>query len=209
MSKSEQIRVMVVDDHPVVCLGLTAMIATQPGMDVVAQAANGKEAVDLFRRHLPDITLMDLRMPEMSGVEAIKAIRAFSQHGGFIVLTTYQGDADIHKALDAGAQAYLLKGMPHGELLQAIRSVHAGRRYLPPAVMKSLAERPAGAELSAREMEILQLIFKGMSNKEIASALGITEGTVKWHVNIILSRLNVSDRTQAVVAALHRGIVEL
>jgi DNA-binding NarL/FixJ family response regulator len=209
MSKPEPIRVLVVDDHPVVCLGLTAMIATQSDMAVVGQASTGKAAVELFRKQQPDITLMDLRMPEMGGVEAIKTIRGFSQRGAFIVLTTYQGDADIQKALAAGAQAYLLKGMPHGELLRAIRSVHAGRRYLPPEVIKSLAERPAGADLSSREMDILRLIVKGMSNKEIAAALGITEGTVKWHVNIILSRLNVSDRTQAVVAALHRGIVEM
>jgi DNA-binding NarL/FixJ family response regulator len=208
MNKPGKIRVMVADDHPIVCMGLSAMISTQPDMMLVAEAAGGREAIELFRQHEPDVTLMDLRMPGCGGVEAIRTIRSFSQHGGFIVLTTYQGDEDIHRALVAGAQAYLLKGMPHGELLQAIRSVHAGRRYLPPAVMKSLAERAPGTELSIRELDILRLIFKGMSNKQIAEALGITEGTVKWHINIILSRLNVSDRTQAVVAALHRGIVE-
>ncbi|HWB85416.1 MAG TPA: response regulator transcription factor [Bryobacteraceae bacterium] len=209
MSKAATIRVLVADDHPVVCMGLSAIISTQPDMELVAQAANGREAINLFRTHLPDITLMDLRMPECGGVEAIRAIRAFSQHGAFIVLTTYQGDEDIHKALVAGAQAYLLKGMRHDELVQAIRSVNAGLRYLPPAVTKSLAERPPGTELSARELDILRLIAKGLSNKQIAGMLGITEGTVKWHVNIILSRLNVSDRTQAVVTAVHRGIVEL
>jgi DNA-binding NarL/FixJ family response regulator len=148
---------------------------------------------------------MDLRMPECGGVGAI---RKFSLRGGFIVLTTYQGDEDIHKALMAGAKAYLLKGMPHGELLKAIRSVHAGLRYLPAAVTKSLAERPP-EELSIRELDILRLMSKGLSNKRIAESLGITEGTVKWHINIILSRLHVSDRTQAVIAALHRGIVEM
>ncbi len=208
MSKPAKIRVMVADDHPVVRLGLSAIISTQHDMELAAEAADGKEAVALFHQHQPDITLMDLRMPELGGVEAIRAIRASSEHGGFIVLTTYQGDEDIHRALMAGAQAYLLKGMPHGELLNAIRSVHAGLRYLPPAVMKSLAERPAGSGLSTRELEILQLILKGLSNKQIAANLGITEGTVKWHINIILSRLNVSDRTQAVVTAIHRGIVE-
>lgn len=199
---------MVADDHPVVCMGLSAMISTQPDMTLVAEAANGRDAIQLFRQHQPDITLMDLRMPECGGVEAIRTIRSFSQHGGFIVLTTYQGDEDIHRALMAGANAYLLKGMPHGELLQAIRSVHSGLRYLPPAVLKSLAERPPGNQLSTRELDILRLISKGLSNRQISETLGITEGTVKWHINIILSRLNVSDRTQAVVTALHRGIVE-
>jgi DNA-binding NarL/FixJ family response regulator len=208
MSKPGKIRVMVADDHPVVCMGLSAMISTQADMTMVGEAANGREAIELFRQHQPDVTLMDLRMPVCGGVEAIRAIRSFSEHGGFIVLTTYQGDEDIHRALVAGASAYLLKGMPHGELLQAIRSVHAGLRYLPPAVLKSLAERPPGNELSPRELDILRLICEGQSNKRIAEALGITEGTVKWHINIILSRLNVSDRTQAVVTALHRGIVE-
>jgi DNA-binding NarL/FixJ family response regulator len=208
MTKPPEIRVMVADDHPIVCMGLSAMISTQPDMTLVAEAANGREAIQLFRRHQPDVTLMDLRMPGCGGAEAIRTIRSFSQHGGFIVLTTYQGDEDIHRALEAGANAYLLKGMPHAELLRAIRSVHAGHSYLPPAVLKSLAERPPGNQLSARELDILRLIVKGLSNKQIADTLGITEGTVKWHVNIILSRLNVSDRTQAVVTALHRGIVE-
>ena len=210
MRKSEPvIRVLVADDHPVVCMGLSAMIAGQKDMTVVAQAADGLEAVELFRKHRPDVTLMDLRMPRMGGVEAIRTIRGEFHDSSFIVLTTYQGDEDIHKALQAGAQAYLLKGMPHGELLEAIRSVHAGRRYLPQLVLKSLAERPPGPELSPRELGILKLIVRGMSNKEIAQTLNIMEGTVKWHVNIILGRLNVSDRTQAAVAALQRGIVEM
>jgi DNA-binding NarL/FixJ family response regulator len=178
-------------------------------MTVVAQASNGAEAVRLFREHRPDITLMDLRMPEMSGVEAIRAIRRDYPNAGFIVLTTYQGDEDIHRALQAGAQAYLVKGMSHNELLDAIHSVHAGLRYLPPSVLETLAHRPPGPELSSRELEILKLIVKGLSNRQIAESLGITEGTVKWHVNIILARLHVTDRTQAAVAALHRGIVEL
>ncbi len=203
-----KIRVLVADDHPVVCHGLSAIIQGQPDMTVVAQAANGREAVELSQRHHPDIVLMDLRMPEMGGVEAIRAIRAGTPSPAFIVLTTYQGDEDIHRALTAGAHAYLLKGMAHDELLEAIRQVHAGVRYLPPQVLKSLADRPPGPELSPRELGILRLIVKGLSNRQIAETLGITEGTVKWHVNIILSRLNVGDRTQAAVAALHRGIVE-
>jgi len=208
MIKPRKIRVMVSDDHPIVCRGLAAVIDSQPDMTMVAEAHNGHEAIRLFREHEPDVTLMDLRMPECGGVEAIRAIRGFSRHGAFIVLTTYQGDEDIHSALVAGAQAYLLKGMPHSELVQAIRSVHAGLNYLPDEVMKSLAERPPCSELSARELEILRLIARGMSNRQIGDSLGISEGTVKWHVNIILSRLNVSDRTQAVITALHRGIVE-
>ena len=209
MSKSDGIRVLVVDDHPVVCHGLSAMIATQSDMTVVGQAADGAEAVQMFRKLRPDVTLMDLRMPELGGVEAIRAIRAEFPDSRFIVLTTYQGDDDIHKALSAGAQGYLLKGMSLDTLIDAIRSVHASLRYLPPPVLRTLANRPPSSELSARELEILQLIVKGLSNKQIAESLGIGEGTVKWHVNIILGRLNVRDRTQAAVAALQRGIVDL
>ena len=209
MSQIEPIRVMVVDDHPVVRYGLSALISSEPDMKVVAQAENGREAVDLYIELEPDVTLMDLRMPEMGGVDAIRTIRKTYPNSGFIVLTTYHGDEDIHRALTAGAQAYLLKGMSHSELLEAIHRVHAGLRYLPPPVLQSLARRPPNSDLSSREREVLNLIVKGKSNKEIAEALGITEGTVKWHVNIILGRLNVSDRTQAAVAALHRGIVEM
>jgi DNA-binding NarL/FixJ family response regulator len=162
-----------------------------------------------FREHRPDVTLLDLRMPEMGGVEVIREIRKTFPDSVFIVLTTYQGDEDIHRALSAGAQAYLLKGMSHNELLEAIRKVHAGQRYLPPSVLQRLAKRPPGSELSSREHQILELIVRGLTNKQIAGNLGITEGTVKWHVNIILARLNVTDRTQAAVTALHRGIVEL
>lgn len=208
MSRRGTIRVLVVDDHPVVCMGLAAIIGAQKDMSVVGQAADGIEAIQEFRKHRPDVTLMDLRMPNLSGVEAIRAIREEFPNSVFVVLTTYQGDEDIHRALMAGAQAYLLKGMPHGDLLEVIRRVHAGLRYLPAPVLESLARRPPSSDLSARELEILKLIVRGLSNRQIAGALGITEGTVKWHVNAILARLNVSDRTQAAVAALHRGIVE-
>ena len=209
MVRSEKIRVVIADDHPVVCRGLAAIIKTEADMEVVGQASNGQQAVDLFHRHQPDVTLMDLRMPVMSGVEAIRAIRKDHSHSGFIVLTTYQGDEDIHRALKAGAQAYLLKGMSDTELIEAIRSVHAGLRYLPKPVLQTLMNRPPKSDLSERESEILHLIVKGMSNRRIGEELGLTEATVKWYVNIILGRLNVSDRTQAAVAALHRGIVEL
>ena len=206
---SVPIRVMLADDHPIVCLGLATMIDSQPDMTVVAQATNGREAVELFEQHTPDVTLIDLRMPEKSGVDAIHAIRAKHPAAVFIVLTTYQGDEDIHKAMKAGAQGYLLKGMPHTDLLEAIRRVRGGSQYLPPAVRETIASRMPSSELSPRELQILELIVKGLSNRQIAERLGITEGTVKWHVNGILGRMNVSDRTQAAVAALNRGLVQL
>jgi two-component system, NarL family, response regulator len=209
MSVAPSIRVLVVDDHPVVCRGLAAIIQAEPGMAVTGQASDGHQAVAIFRQQRPDVTLMDLRMPAMSGVEAIGVIRAEFPDARFIVLTTYDGDEDIHRALKAGALAYLLKGMSDSELVSAIRKVHAGLRYLPENVRKTLANRPPKSDLSSRELQILNLIVKGMSNKQIGEHLGITEATVKWHINIILSRLNVSDRTQAAVTALDRGIVEL
>jgi two-component system, NarL family, response regulator len=209
MSDSSTIRVILVDDHPVVRFGLAAIIGLQLDMVVVAEAGSGEEACSICARHPADVVLMDLRLPGLSGVEAIRAIRKSHPKLRFIVLTTYDGDEDIHKALEAGAQAYILKGMSHNELVNAIRTVHSGLKYIPASVSKSLAERPPHSELSARELEVLELIVKGRSNREIGEALGISEATVKWHVNIILSRLNVSDRTQATVAALQRGIVHL
>lgn len=204
-----RIRVLIADDHPVVCRGLASIIQTEPDMAVVGQAANGEQAVQMFREHKPNVTLMDLRMPAMDGVEAIRTIRSENADASIIVLTTYQGDENIHRALKAGAQSYLLKGMADVELLTAIRNVHAGRRYLPQPIRESLANRPPNSELSGRELQILELIVKGRSNRQIGETLDIAEATVKWHVNIILSRLNVSHRTQAAVAALSRGLVEM
>jgi DNA-binding NarL/FixJ family response regulator len=204
-----KIRVLIADDHPVVCRGLAAIIRTESGMTVVGEATNGEQAVRMFRQHQPHVTLMDLRMPTMDGVEAIRAIRGEFAGASVIVLTTYQGDEDIHRALKAGAQSYLLKGMADVELLAAIRNVHAGRRYLPQPIRESLANRPPNSELSGRELQILSLIVKGMSNRQIGETLEIAEATVKWHVNIIFSRLNVSHRTQAAVTALSRGLVEM
>jgi two-component system, NarL family, response regulator len=203
------IRVLIADDHPVVCLGLLGIINGQPDMLVVGQAKTGSEAVALALKHSPDVILMDLRMPGMGGVEATAVIRAERPESAVIVLTTYQGDEDIRKALAAGAQSYLLKGMSHLKLLEAIRSVRTGHPYFPRSIRNSLPEKLNRPALSPREVDILQLIVKGLSNQEIADSLSITRGTVKWHVNIILRRLGVTDRTQAVVAAAQRGIVEL
>jgi two-component system NarL family response regulator len=203
------IRIMIADDHPVVREGFGAMLETEPDMTVVAQARSGEEALELFRRERPDVTLMDLRMPGMNGVDAILAIRREFPNGRFIVLTTYDGDEDIYRALEAGAQAYLLKDMFCDEILAAIRAVHAGQRRIPAAVGTRLAERMSGLDLSRREHQVLELVAKGRSNKEIATDLEITEATVKGHLTNILSKLNVTDRTQAVIAALRRGIVHL
>jgi DNA-binding NarL/FixJ family response regulator len=203
------IRVLIADDHPVVSMGIAGIINTQPDMSVVGQAKTGKEAVQLARQHSPDVILMDLRMPEMTGVDAIDAIIRERPTTAVIVLTTYQGDEDIRKALAAGAQAYVLKGMSHLKLLEAIRSVHAGQRYIPRSIMNNVPAKLSKPALSPREVDILRLVVKGLNNQEIAAALNITRGTVKWHVNIILRRLNVSDRTQAVVVAAQRGIIEI
>jgi len=209
MTRTDKIRVAIADDHPVVCKGLAAIIQSEPGMEVVGEASNGQQLVDMFPRLMPDVTLIDLRMPVMSGVEAVRAIRRDYPHAGIIILTTYKGDEDIYRGLNAGAQGYLLKGMPSHELIEAIRNVHMGLRYVPQPVLDTLANRPPNSELSTREMQVLKLIVKGMSNKQIGEELGISQSTVKWHVNIVLARLNVSDRTAAAVTALRRGIVEL
>ena len=209
MPDPAKIRVVIVDDHPVVRFGLATIISLQPDMAVVGEAGSGEEALALCERRDADVVLMDLRLPGLSGVETIRAIREIRPALRFIVLTTYEGDEDIHRALESGAQAYLLKATSHTEVTAAIRKVHSGSRVIPKAVSRTLAERPPQSELSARELEVLELIGGGLSNKEIGARLGITEATVKWHVNIILSRLNVSDRTQAVVAALQRGIMHL
>jgi two-component system NarL family response regulator len=209
MTGAAAIRIMVVDDHPVVREGFATMIGTEPDMSLVAEARSGEEAQRLFRQHLPDVTLMDLRMPGLNGVDTIRAIRREFPRSRFIVLTTYDGDEDIYRALEAGAQAYLLKDMLCDEILTAIRAVHAGQRRIPAAVGTRLAERMTGLELSEREQQVLELVAKGKSNKEIATDLDITEATVKGHLTNILSKLGVSDRTQAVIAALRRGLVHL
>ncbi len=209
MESGEKIKVLVVDDHPLMRVGIAAIIDARSDMSAIAQAGTGEEAVKLFEQHHPDITLMDLRLPGMSGVNAIRAIRSKHPQARFVVLTTYEGDEDIHQALAAGAQGYMIKGMPHEALIEALRRVHAGRRFLPQPVKMALASRTPDSDLSTRERQVLALIADGKSNKDIASELGITEATVKCHVSVILMRLNASDRTQAVVVALQRGLVHL
>ena len=203
------IRIMLVDDHPIVRIGLAALIGTLPGMETVAQAGGGREAIALHKEHQPDITLMDLRLPDLSGVEVIWAIRMASPEARFIVLTTYEGDEDIHQALQAGARGYIIKGMPHDLLADAIKRVHAGGRYLPQVVKETLANRTPSSDLSLREREILERIAQGKSNREIATELDLAEITVKCRVSAILERLDVHDRTEAVVTALQRGLLHL
>jgi DNA-binding NarL/FixJ family response regulator len=200
---------MLVDDHPIVRIGLAALIGSLPGMENVAQAGDGQEAIDLHRVHHPDVTLVDLRLPGLSGVEVIRAIRAESPQARFIVLTTYEGDEDIHQALQAGARGYIIKGLPHGLLADAIRRVHAGGRYLPQVVKQALAKRTPSSDLSPREREVLVRIAQGKSNREIAEELELAEITVKCRVSAILERLDVRDRTEAVVTALQRGLLHL
>jgi DNA-binding NarL/FixJ family response regulator len=206
---AEAIRILIVDDHPIMRVGIAAIINAQPRMQVVGQAGTAGDAVRMFESLQPDLTLMDLRLPDRSGVEAIRTIRAISPKAKIIVLTTYEGDEDIHQALDAGARGYIIKGMQHDVLVRALQRVHAGQRYLPQMVTEALSSRIPGSHLSQREQEVLQLMFAGKSNREIAEELLIKEATVKSHVSVILMRLDVSDRTQAVVEGLKRGLVHL
>ncbi|BAZ11725.1 two component transcriptional regulator, LuxR family protein [Calothrix sp. NIES-4071] len=203
------IRVLIADNHPIVLAGLAMIIEYEPGIEMVAQANNGIEAVQLFRQLQPDVTLMDLRMPEMNGVDAIITIRQEFPNACIIVLTIYDGDEDIYRGLQAGARGYLLKDAPTDELLLAIRKVYAGNKYVPAEVGEKLAERFSNPQLSKREQEVLRLVASGKNNLEIATALGITEGTVKFHINNLLSKLKVSDRTTAAILALKRGIANL
>jgi len=209
MTSGGEIRIIVVDDQAVVRQGFVSLISTVADMRVIAQGTNGREAVALYREHRPDVVLMDLRMPEMGGVEAIYAIRREFSDAKVIVLTTYDGDEDIYRSLQAGAQGYLLKDMFFDELESAIRAVHAGGRKIPGVVAERLAGRMGGSDLTGREHEVLELIVGGRSNKEIGAALGISEATVKSHINSILGKLGVTDRTQAATTALQRGIVHL
>lgn len=209
MSADACIRIMLVDDHQMVRLGLATVIELSGDMRVVAEAEDGPRAVEEFRRHRPDVVLMDLRMPGMSGIEATRAIRGEFPEVRVMMLTTYDFDEDIHRALEAGACGYVLKDARRHEVLAAIRRVHAGERYLPTAVATRLAERAGDDELTAREIEVLELIAKGLSDKEIAATLAFTLHTAKAHVKSILRKLGVSARTEAATLALQRGILHL
>jgi two-component system, NarL family, response regulator len=205
---SAPIRILVAEDHLVARVGVSAIVNMQSDMTIVAEASNGQQAVEQYRKHLPDIALLDMRMPVMSGVEAAAAIRAEFPQARMIALTTYGGDEDIRRALAAGVQAYLTKDVLHDELLKAIRAVHAGQSYLSASVAAVAAQMPR-PDLSAREVQVLELIVRGLANKQIAYSLNIAEHTVKNHVKNILSKLGVQDRTQAATAAIQRGIVHL
>ncbi|MGA2269153.1 MAG: response regulator transcription factor [Bryobacteraceae bacterium] len=206
---SARIRILVAEDHLVARVGVSTIVNMQPDMTVVAEAASGQQAVELFRKHRPDVTLLDLRMPGMGGVEAATAIRAEFPNAKMIALTTYGGDEDIRRALAAGVLAYLTKDVLHDELLKAIRAVNEGQTYLPAAVAAALAAQLPRPDLSAREVQVLELIVRGLANKQIAYTLNIAEHTVKNHVKNILSKLGVQDRTQAATAAIQRGIIHL
>jgi DNA-binding NarL/FixJ family response regulator len=205
----ERIRVLVADDHPVVRTGLSAVIIEQSDLELVADAENGERAVALFREHQPDVVLMDLRMPVMDGVEAIRTITAEFPAARILALTTYEGDADIRRALEAGARGYLLKDMLLTEVISAVRAVQKGERVIPVAVATRLAEFPERSDLSERELEVLQLVARGLSNKEVARAIGRTDETVKIHLKNIFAKLDVADRTEAVTVALTRGLIHL
>ncbi|MBD1864500.1 MULTISPECIES: response regulator transcription factor [Trichocoleus] len=209
MSQPTAIRVLIIDDHAIVRQGLVAMIDNQPDMTLVGQAGNGQEAIDQYRQLQPDVTLMDLRMPQVSGVDATMAICAEFAHAHIIILTTYDGDEDIYRGLRAGAKGYLLKDAEPEELLSAIHVVHRGQQYIPAHVGAKLAQRINHRELSDRELEVLQLVAQGMSNLQISAALNIAESTVKSNINHILSKLGAKDRTQATIIALKRGIASL
>src|SRR6266581_1552998 len=209
MSEHAAIRILSVDDHPVLQQGIAAMIHSQPDMELVAEARNGREAAERFREHHPDVTLMDLRLPDMNGIDAIIAIRKEFPDARIIVLTTFEGDAEIQRALEAGARAYLLKSMTPRELLDGIRQVHAGKKRIPPEIAARLAEHLSDEALTAREVEVLRQVADGNRNRDIAERHFISEETVKVHVKHIMDKLGANDRTEAVAIAIRRGIIQL
>jgi DNA-binding NarL/FixJ family response regulator len=203
------IRILTVDDHPILRKGIAALVNAEPDLKLIAEASNGKEAIDAFRLHQPDVTLMDLQMPEVDGLESIVAIRGEFPEARIIVLTTYSGDMQVLRALKAGARAYILKGHVHKELLDTIRAVHAGQKRIPPEIAAQLANHAGDDQLSEREIGVLKLIASGNSNKQIADQLSIGEATVKSHVTNILSKLSANDRAHAVTIGLQRGVIKL
>jgi DNA-binding NarL/FixJ family response regulator len=209
MDTPAPIRVFCVDDHPLMREGIAAVIRNEPDMLLVAEAATGREAIQGFRQHRPDITLMDLRLPDIGGIDAMVAIRTDFDDARIIMLTTFEGDAEIHRALEAGARGYMLKSMPRKQLLEMIRKVHAGKKFIPPEVATHLAEFLGADALSKREVEVLQKIAGGNRNSDIAALLFISEETVKGHIKHIMEKLGASDRTEAVAIGLRRGIIHL
>ena len=209
MSDQQSIRVLSVDDHTLLREGIAAVINGQPDMTMVAQASSGREAIQLFRKHRPDVTLMDLRMPDMSGIDALIAILAEFPDARIVMLTTFEGDVEIQRSLTAGARGYLLKNLPPKELVEAIRQVHAGRKGIPREIAAQLAEHIADERLTEREIDVLQHVAGGNRNRDIAERLAISEETVKVHVKHIMEKLSASDRTAAVAIAVRRGIIQL
>lgn len=208
-TQSPTISILVTEDHGIVRQGIVSILQIQADFTVVAEARNGLEAVELYQQYQPDITLMDLRMPNLEGVEAIRRIREHSPTANIIILTTYDTDEDIYRGLQAGARGYILKDADFEDLIDAVRTVHSGKRYLPPTVALKLAERMDTEDLTERERDVLRLMVLGNSTSTLATALHITEGTVKFHINHIFQKLGVNDRTQAVITALRRGLVRL
>jgi DNA-binding NarL/FixJ family response regulator len=208
-SAPKLIRILAVDDHPLLRKGIAALVNAEPDMKLVGEASNGQEAIESFRLHRPDVTLMDIQMPSFNGIEATSAIQSEFPDARIIVLTTYTGDAQVLRALKAGARAYILKGHVHRELLESIRAVHAGQKRIPPDVAAQLAEHATDDELTSREIDVLRLIAAGNSNKLVADQLSIGEATVKSHVTNILSKLGANDRAHAVTIGLKRGIIDL
>ena len=206
---SDQIRVFSVDDHPLLREGIAALVNNQPDMVLVAEASNGAEAIQLFKQHLPDVTLMDLRLPDMSGIDIVIAIRSEFPEARIIMLTTFEGDVEIHRALQAGGRGYLLKNMPPSELLDVIRQVHAGKKRIPPEIASQLAEHMSDQNLTEREVEVLRQVADGNRNRDIAKNLFISEETVKVHIKHIMEKLGAADRTQAVSIGIRRGIIQL
>jgi DNA-binding NarL/FixJ family response regulator len=209
VSETERIRVLSVDDHPLVREGIAAMINDQPDMQVVAQAASGKEGIQHFREHQPDVVLMDVRLPDMSGIDAMITIRSEFPQARVIIVTSSEGDAEMRRALEGGARGYMLKSMPPKDLLEAIRKVHTGKKAIPAEIADHLANHYGDEALSEREIEILQQVAAGNRNKDIADKLFISEGTVKVHIQHIMGKLGANDRTQAITIALRRGIIHL
>ena len=209
MSSKSPIRVFSVDDHPLLREGIAALVNSQPDMALIGQGSTGAEAIQLFREHLPDVTLLDLRLPDMSGIDVLIAIRSQFPEARIIMLTTFEGDVEIQRALQAGARGYLLKNMPPTELLEVIRQVHAGKKRIPPEIASQLLEHMADEVLTEREIEVLRQVADGNRNREIAELLFISEETVKVHIKHIMEKLGASDRTQAVSIGLRRGIIQL